>query len=309
MIMCCDKEEIKTLLIDDEYEILEILSDILRDLPIKIFRAENGRTALDIFEKEQPEIVLTDINLPDMSGIDIIKKMREKSGYVDMYVIALSGMSFQNVRIDAIKAGANEFISKPFSVSELIIRIDNCLKIIRGIKILKNENSKLEEISLIDKFTGFYNSKYLDKRYIEEMSKAYRYKRNISALKIEIDKLSKAKYLPISDKSEYLISKVANITKETMRKCDVVMRTGNNELTMLLPETSSDQASVAAQKIQAKVNTFQISDGEKKIPVCINVGIACNKKQKIEMNGLLRVLDTAFERAKKIGNGSIIVGD
>ena len=101
----------KILLIDDEEDILRVLSISLRADGYDVMTAGSGEEGLDIYEKEVPDIVLTDIKMPGMDGIEVLSRIKEQER--DSEVIIITGHGDIDNAIEALKYGASDFINKP----------------------------------------------------------------------------------------------------------------------------------------------------------------------------------------------------
>lgn len=114
------------LIVDDEVELLDLIEISLRKEGFKnIYRAERGKKAIEIIDKENIELAVLDVMLPDMEGYDICRYIRLKS---NMPVIFLSAKGDEEDRIIGLATGADDYVSKPFSIKELILRIKIKLK-------------------------------------------------------------------------------------------------------------------------------------------------------------------------------------
>jgi two-component system KDP operon response regulator KdpE len=110
----------KVLVVDDEPQILRALGINLRARDYEVITAVNGRQALDAAAHEQPDIVMLDLGLPDMDGIDVIRALR---GWSTVPIIILSGRTQSLAMVRALDAGADDYVTKPFHVDELVARV------------------------------------------------------------------------------------------------------------------------------------------------------------------------------------------
>jgi UDP-3-O-[3-hydroxymyristoyl] N-acetylglucosamine deacetylase len=108
----------KVLIIDDEKDILESLSSILNDEGFHVFKATDGREGLSIFEREKPEIVLLDVWMPEMDGLQVLKKIKKKDK--NAVVIVISGHGTISTAVEAVKVGAYDFLEKPLSIDKVL---------------------------------------------------------------------------------------------------------------------------------------------------------------------------------------------
>ena len=114
------------LIIDDEIEILKLFKDIFEVRGWNVFTAPIGESGLAIIEKERLDMVLLDIRLPDIQGIDILKKIRK--GHKNLPVIMITALGYaDNLVNESIRSGASGYVSKGVPIQELIEVIKNAL--------------------------------------------------------------------------------------------------------------------------------------------------------------------------------------
>ncbi len=128
----------KILIVDDEESIIEALSGILEDEGFEVFGATSGRQALDRIPEVTPDLVLLDVWLPDLDGLDVLKEL--KGLYPDLPVIIISGHGTVETAVRATKLGAHDFIEKPLSYDRVILSVRNALKF----RALETENVLLK---------------------------------------------------------------------------------------------------------------------------------------------------------------------
>ena len=108
----------KVLIIDDEKDILNTLSSILEDEGFVVSKARDGKEGLDIFEREEPDIVLLDVWMPELDGIQVLKRIKKKNK--DAIVIVISGHGTISTAVEAVKVGAYDFLEKPLSIEKVL---------------------------------------------------------------------------------------------------------------------------------------------------------------------------------------------
>lgn len=116
-------ENCRLLFVDDEEDFLVTIVKFLRRKKMNVAAASSGQTALDWFASNDVDIVVLDIKMPDMNGVDVLRRMREMKGD-DFGVIILSGHAHTDLAMEAMRAGANDFLLKPCAVDELLERVD-----------------------------------------------------------------------------------------------------------------------------------------------------------------------------------------
>lgn len=152
----------RILVIDDEALILDLAVMLLTALGYEVVTAESGEEGLAMAEREKPSLVLLDYMMPGMDGMSTLREMRQR--FPDTYVIMLTGKGNEEVAVEVMKAGAADYILKPFSNQDLIERIENVLRI-RRIEI-HNRELRLERERLLNEIKG-WNSE-LERRVAEK---------------------------------------------------------------------------------------------------------------------------------------------
>jgi len=132
------------LVVDDEPFNRELILFAFEDIgDINVLEAEDGAEALKVLAKEDVEVVLLDINMPNVNGFEVLEKMKEDFRLSQIPVVVITANSEEKNR--ALNHGANDFISKPFDVDELKLRVQNALELRAYHNLLKNVNSMLED--------------------------------------------------------------------------------------------------------------------------------------------------------------------
>ncbi len=124
--MAVDNRDIKILVIDDERQVLDHICDLLEMQGFDVYEASSGEQGMELFERERPTIILTDINIPGISGIEILKRVKKASPTTQ--VIVFSGMGTTDDIIRALRLGASDYIMKPFNLGLLIHNVNRCIE-------------------------------------------------------------------------------------------------------------------------------------------------------------------------------------
>ena len=117
--------KISILVIEDEKSICDFISRTLELNDYKVMTANTGKDGLAIITSQLPDLVLLDLGLPDMDGMDIIRQTREWSG---MPIIVISARTQEKEKVNALDVGADDYITKPFGTSELLARIRTAMR-------------------------------------------------------------------------------------------------------------------------------------------------------------------------------------
>ena len=113
----------RALVIDDSKSIRSILTKILVEIGFTVEEAGNGLEALDVIQKEKVDLALVDWNMPDMNGFEFIQEVRKDNTYKDMRMMMVTTETEMNKVVDALEAGANEYVMKPFTKDMIVEKL------------------------------------------------------------------------------------------------------------------------------------------------------------------------------------------
>lgn len=116
------------LLVDDDPEVLALLQKKFEDEPFKIFTAAEGASALSIVKTERPDLIVLDVRMPGLSGLEICRFLKADKNTREIPIIILSARSDEIDRVLGLEFGADDYVTKPFNTQELILRIHNVLR-------------------------------------------------------------------------------------------------------------------------------------------------------------------------------------
>lgn len=292
------KQNIKILLVDDDPAILEILADLVNIFGYEFSTANSGTEAIDKLKQDSYDIVLTDMMMPGMSGMDLLKYVN--SNYPQIKVMVVTGYDRSFTYTDVIQAGASDFISKPFNTDELEAKIN---RLVREIELVH----QLELLSISDGLTGLYNRRHFDTKIIEEARRAHRQNHELFLAVIDVDNLKE-----LNDKYGHLegdkvLKLVGTIIKQCIRKnVDWPFRYGGDEFCVIITQVSQEQALMTAERILQNYN-------EKKPEITgLSIGLArfirsADKDWTADIDDLVKRADQALYKAKQTGRNRIVI--
>ncbi len=147
----------KILIVDDVPENIEIIEDIISEYPYEILKAFNGDEALKIVESHVPDLILLDAIMPGLSGFEVAKRIKADRIHRLIPIIMITALDGREDRLKGLKAGVDDFVSKPFNIFELRARIKNLLKLREYVSELENAEevifSLARAVEAKDKYT------------------------------------------------------------------------------------------------------------------------------------------------------------
>ena len=300
------KNSLKVLLVDSDEKFLHYEKEVLFGLVSdEIYTALDGERAFDIFCEYYPDIILTEIDLPLMNGFELISKIRETNSEIDSFLMVIAANNDITDEALALKLGANNYLHKPIEPVRLISHFTSAVNMISSAIELKFEKYLLERNSYDDVITGLISKDYLFKRFREETSKAYRYKRNLSFMRLDFDEFETRMFNVDQKTIQEVLKQVSTVMKGSLRKCDIIGRLEGSKFGILLPETDIFQAKTAGVKLQNKVAETEFIIVNEPINITISIGISSNASQTDETNGIFDRAEEALQNARLSGTNSL----
>ena len=231
----------KILLIDDEEIIRRRLKNILTVDGYEVSVAENGEVGLEVFKKENPEIVVVDIKMPGMDGIEVLKQAKELSPQTE--VIIITGHGVTESAVQALRLGAYDYISKPINIDELEIAINRALEK----QIILLENKKMHEETQRQNEVMQHNViqiaklHALDTKNVAELKVA---NSQVNIAKKEIEKWSNELEIRVKEKTKELVRSQEQVVQSAKMSALGHMASGlthelNSPLAALIPLIAS----------------------------------------------------------------------
>lgn len=299
-----ENKEATLLYVEDNESTREATTLILkRTFPqLAILVAENGRKGLELFTINHPEIILTDILMPDMDGISMSREIKTLNKSVR--IIVLTATSDTDSLIEAIDIGIRHYVLKPVKLEKLVSAIEQCLDGIRLEKQFFQQEQYIRHVAYHDMLTGLPNRELFNELLNLALAQAQRHNHNrlLAVLFLDLDRFKLINDTLGHGVGDQLLQSVAHRLKECCRRQgDVVARRGGDEFIVLLPELDSvqDAAKVAQKIIDAFSHAFVLPEHELFISTCI--GISIFPEDGTEGDTLIGNADMAMYRAKEHG--------
>jgi DNA-binding response OmpR family regulator len=134
----------KLLVVDDDPNVIEILTECLRSKGYETESAADGDEALAKYDRFRPDLVVLDVSLPKKDGFEVCDTIRARDVHRDVPVIMISADSIQESMVRGLRAGAQDYLKKPFSLKEMLVKIENYLSQASRKKNLREQNLQLE---------------------------------------------------------------------------------------------------------------------------------------------------------------------
>ncbi len=236
------------LVVDDNNIVQETLLRLVEAIGFNAEAVSSGPEALQVLEEKPYTFLLTDMKMPEMDGIDLIKAARSR--YPDLGIISMTGYSEGYRYVDVINAGASDFIKKPFDIEELEAKIRRII----------NERTLMEELnrlSVTDSLTGLYNHRRFFNRLREEVVRAGRQQQDLAIILIDLDnfKAYNDNYGHLA--GDEILRDVGDIIRKCIREgVDTGYRYGGDEFAVILIDADADAVATIVDRLHKSFNDY-----------------------------------------------------
>ena len=294
----------KVLIAEDDIISCRALEKNLQDWGYVVVVTKNGEEAWDIIKLGETRLAILDWNMPKMDGLELCHKIRneyqqEKSEYI--YIILLTGRDLQEDIITGLSAGADDYITKPFSYMELKVRIQN------GVRIIALEDSRLK-MANTDGLTQQWNRRKIIEILEEELNRNLREGKTVGVAMLDIDYFKE-----INDTHGHLIGDkilidVTTRLKKTLRNYDQIGRYGGDEFLIILPGLARPNAQSVGERLRKAVCDTKIGTEAGELTASISIGMAVSDIEVRHLAAdLIKVSDQALYQAKEGGRNRVYV--
>lgn len=233
------------LVVDDEDIVREPISAMLLHLGFKVDTAGSGHEALENFKENSYSFLLTDIRMPGIDGLELIRTVKRE--YPEVCAIAMTGYSKEYKYVETINAGATDFVNKPFGMEEIEAKFK------RGI-IERNIRQELNRLSITDSLTSLYNQRHFYDRLNEEIARAERQNHDLALILLDLDdfKYYNDNFGHLA--GDDLLQKVGAVINSKMRQnVDSGYRYGGDEFAVMLIEADQTVAEMMSNRIKSGI--------------------------------------------------------
>ncbi len=306
----------KILVVDDSRTQLDWLVAVLQREGHEVRTAATGKEAVYKVRTEPPDLILLDLILPDMEGMEVLRLVKALPDDQYIPVIILSVKSDLDSKVRGLRLGADDFLAKPFAEAEILARSAAMLRIKSLQDQLRATQRKLAEQSVTDGLTGLKNRRLFDERLQEEFRRAQRYSDPVSLIMVDLDHFKRINDRYGHQMGDLVLREAAACIRASIRDPDICSRYGGEEFAVILPKTHFNGALAVAERIWREFRTraYQLDVTEQgrsrkeDVRVTACVGLAFYPAKDITSPELLvKYADEALYQAKRSGRDRICI--
>ena len=319
------------LIVDDSSDNLRLLSTMLQSQGYQVKKAISGKFALQSLAVIEPDLILLDVNMPEMDGYEVCQTLKAQEKFQGIPIIFISAADQLFNKVKAFRAGAVDYITKPFHLEEVLIRVENQLnqkrlyrelekrntllktEISERLKIekaLTDANHQLKKLASQDGLTGLANRRHFDQYLAAQWRYCLLEKRSLALILVDVDF-----FKAYNDTYGHLLGddclkQVATILKSMGRvKTDLVARYGGEEFVIVLPNETSEGATQLAERIQEAIAEQKIPHRQSLVSAHLTLSMGVTSlipNQTETVANMIQTADLALYQAKIRGRNRIV---
>jgi two-component system, cell cycle response regulator len=302
--------QLSVLVVDDDPDVSAMLEALLTNAGYRVVAARSVFMALEALAEETFPIVVIDRGLEDGDGIRLCREIRQSSSPGYVYIILLTARDSREDVVAGLQAGADDYLSKSVSESELIARLNTASRIVRLERSLRETLSERTKVTTTDVLTGGHNRRHFVKQIGRDLEKALQARRPLSLLVIDIDL-----FKPLNDRhghvaGDELLRQLSNRVRFALpHDEDWIARIGGEEFVVVLPNTDLRNAAAIGERLRTAVHATPFHVAGVDVSITISLGAASlatlDPDEEISAQALLDQADQYLYRSKLAGRNRV----
>lgn len=305
--MSTTANDIKVLVIDDSPVSRKLVELPLAQKQYRLFFAKTGEEAMALFEQHKPDLVIMDWVMPDLSGEEMCRRIRSSPRHAYTYIIVLTASTDKDCLVEALEAGADDHLTKPFHRGELLARVAVGVRTVELHVQLKTKTKLLEKLALTDALTGLPNRHAIETWAATQLSGAARHGYSCWVVVGDLDHFKQVNDTFGHDAGDAVLQKFSKILKANTRSSDLCGRLGGEEFLVVLTYAKKEEALAVIERIRKDLDQTLFTFGGCTMRVTASFGLAgFERHQKPSIFSKLQTLaDEALYAAKRAGRNRV----
>ncbi len=306
-----DLQRARILLVDDSPAMAAVTAEALAPMGMEIEHVLQGQQALERLEQRSYDLVIVDVVLPGaLTGLGLLAAIRSRrDDLAELPVLACSAYDERARRVEMLRRGANDYVTKPIDADELCARAANLVRYWRLLQQVRHQHALLARQAVTDALTGLHNRYLLDELGPRYVRRAWRGGEPLAAMMLDLDHFKDINDQHGHDRGDQVLRELAQRLREQVRPEDVLVRYGGEEFALLLPRLGAAVAQAHAERLRQAVAQRPLAGLAltASIGVCVwqpapTPGAASQAEQAAAvLRGLLMHADRCLYRAKGAG--------
>lgn len=307
-----NREKFPVMVVEDNPIARKYLARKLENAGYQVTCADDGKKALELFDRHFYPIVLTDWMMPEMNGLELCQAIRNRKNEGYVFIILLTARDSKEDIIAGLEAGADDYLVKPGNHAELIARLHSGERILDLEKNLKDANEEIKRLSITDPLTGCFNRGYMSKKLEQEFKRGRRYQHPLSLIFCDIDHFKRINDTFGHQAGDEILKEFSHCLMDNIRiDLDWLTRYGGEEFLIVLPETEPEGAWKVAERIREVVAEKEIFWHHERVPITASFGVTGIDRSyngnELSPEILIRSADDALYQSKHEGRNRVSI--
>jgi len=293
------------LIVDDNPVIVKLLGAMLSQAGYQTVEANSGQQALTLLESFLPDLILLDIDMPGISGLETCRIIKGNPRMADIPIIFVTASGDKSNIVAGFAAGAHDYVIKPSTREELLARVRTHLALCRAQQALKASRARYRELSFVDDLTGLYNTRYLYKNLQTHFDKQPGHP--LTVVFTDIDNFKRVVDTYGHLNGSRAIAELAAVVKGLLPKECYGVSYGGDEFVLVLAGHDRRTGGQVAEQIRAAIadNRFLVSQGLE-VRLTVSCGMASSPEDANDLVNLLGNADHALFETKRRGKNAVV---
>lgn len=304
----------RVLLVDDDPSSLALLAHSLRYGDYEILQAPDGQRAWEIWQQEQIRLIITDWLMPELTGPELVRRIREANRPEYTYIIMITVVDEKPMMIRGLRSGLDDYLTKPFDADELLVRVSIGERILQLEERLQHSTQQMQFLAMHDPLTGLFNRRAIQEQIEAELCRAAREGYPVGLVLMDVDHFKSINDDHGHVSGDRALVHVSRVLSQSVRPYDRVGRWGGEEFLVVLPGTDQGEVTRIAERIRGAVATSRcVLSVEETISLQVSIGALsvpfAPDSAPPALDGLVRRVDTALYEAKRAGRNRVCITD
>ncbi len=313
--------QLRILVVEDDPVAAAKLEAMLKAAGHTVAVAPDGAEGLKLALDLQPQLLIADVNMPNMDGIELCRALRETAVGKRIYYLIMTAVEDEDRQVQAFEAGADDYLVKPVKPRMLTARLRAGQRVLRLQQEVESEyreiqrfsaelalkNRRLQHAAMVDPLTELPNRRYAVERLEKEWSAARDKGGRLSCLMLDVDRLQDVNDRYGHDVGDSLLRHVAQLLKRNMQGDNVACCMGGEEFLIICPNANVEVAHVLAQQLCRTLSETRFESGTLKLSLTVSVGVAGLAAGVANWEALMGCAERALHLAKRFGRNRCMV--
>jgi diguanylate cyclase (GGDEF)-like protein len=302
------------LIADDSAVIRAVLRHHLEEEGYHVEVAVDGPATIEMMRRHHPDVVLLDIVMPGLDGREVLSRVKAEEALQDTPIVFLTARTGSDEMVAALRAGAQDYLKKPFELAELIARVGAAVRTKRLQDALRQRGAELEAMTRTDALTGVFNRRHLEEELWRFVRLASRHRDSVAVVLFDLDSFQEIDDTYGREGGDAVLREFTRRVLAAVRAEDILGRWGDageekmggEQFLLVLPQTGVDGACVVGERVRSAVAAAPFPAGDRQIEVTVSGGCAAGAEPPV---GLVRSAATALCQAKEAGGNRLVAAD